>query len=389
MIQDFDVPSRRHSLISRHDIDQADLPGIVEAIDVMLNALKVEPLLSEEGLDRQLRIIDENLEALAAISADRRRYPEIAQVKIVKPVFITGLGRSGTTFLHSLLSRDPANRCPLGWESRFPSPPPEATSYDTDPRIARAEQHFRSKPAGPWQDTTNLEMQKKHMSGPLLTEEDNALMRISMRTLPGGAGPRILPYFHWLLEQDSKLQYGMHKRFLQQLQWRNPRERWLLKAPTHMHNLPALFATYPDAMIVWCHRDPAEAISSMTSVVSTLRSSFMTVVDPPAIALEFINYWSPGVIRGMAFRRAHQEIPIFDIGHREIITDPLESVRRIYAHFGFPLDDIAKRRLTQFVEENPREKLGAHTHGIKRYGLTSSRIHEIFQDYITTFAQYI
>jgi hypothetical protein len=231
-------------------------------------------------------------------------------------------------------------------------------------------------------------MQKKHMNGPLLTEEDNAMMSAAMRSIPLGSGVRILNYTHWLLEQDGRIAYGVHKRWLQHLQWRNPRPRWLLKAPTHIHNLPALFATYPNAKIVWCHRDPAEVISSMTSLLCTFRKSFMSVIDPPAIAMEMINYWTSGLRRGMAYRREHLEAPIFDIGHTGIVSEPLDAVRQIYGAFDIRLTPQAERALAAFVDENPREKHGAHSHGIERYGFTQTRIHEIFDDYVEEFGTY-
>ncbi|MET0733854.1 MAG: sulfotransferase [Casimicrobiaceae bacterium] len=333
-------------------------------------------------------MIRHDIERLAAITADRRRHPEIAKVQIKAPIFITGLGRSGTTFLHSLLSRDPDNRAPLVWETQFPSPPPEAATYDTDPRIEQCARYFASGPVSPKDDVKNVEMQKKHLNGPQLTEEDNAMLSVSMRSVPMGSGVRILGYLHWLLQQDARPAYEIHKRWLQHLQWRNPRERWLLKAPTHIHNLPALFAVYPDARLIWCHRDPAAVISSMTSLLCTYRKSFMSVIDPPAIAMEMINYWTSGLHRGMAYRRANPNAPIFDIGHTEIVTDPIGAVRKIYGHFGVPVTGKAERALTAFVDENPREKLGAHSHGIERYGFTSERIHEIFGDYVKTFGKH-
>ena len=67
---------------------------------------------------------------------DRKAWPEIADEKIVKPVFIVGMPRTGTTILHDILAVDPDNKAPMTWETMFPSPPPEAASFKTDPRIA-------------------------------------------------------------------------------------------------------------------------------------------------------------------------------------------------------------------------------------------------------------
>ena len=68
---------------------------------------------------------------------DRKRFPAIAGERIVAPVFIIGFPRTGTTILHDILAQDPDSRAPLTWETMFPSPPPDAATFETDPRIAR------------------------------------------------------------------------------------------------------------------------------------------------------------------------------------------------------------------------------------------------------------
>jgi len=69
----------------------------------------------------------------------RKQHPEIAAEQITQPVFILGLSRSGTSILFEILSEDPMFRVPKYWEALFPCPPPEAATYESDPRVARAE----------------------------------------------------------------------------------------------------------------------------------------------------------------------------------------------------------------------------------------------------------
>src|SRR5690349_8887420 len=69
---------------------------------------------------------------------DRKLNPAIADEEIVRPVFIIGFPRTGTTILHDILAQDPDSRAPMTWETMFPSPPPEAATFHTDPRIAQA-----------------------------------------------------------------------------------------------------------------------------------------------------------------------------------------------------------------------------------------------------------
>jgi len=383
-----DAAAVRDALLGRHKLDEADVPAIREAIDKILEAMQLEALLSHDGYLRQLRLMDAYLERLAAITSDRKRYPDIADVNIEKPIFITGLGRSGTTFLHSLLSRDPDNRCPLVWETVFPSPPPEAATYDNDPRIEQCARYFADDPANPKDDVNDVEMQRKHMNGPLMAEEDNSMLRTSMRGQAMGSGPRILAYFNWILDQDNRPAYDVHKRWLQHLQWRNPRKRWVLKAPTHLHHLEALLSVYPDAQIVMCHRHPAGVISSMVSLLTTYRRNFMTQVDPISYALEQVNYWTSGLRRSTAFRRAHQEVRIFDVGHNRIVANPLGTVEQIYDHFGLEFTSQARTALMAFIADNPQDKHGAHKHGIEYLGFTKARIEEIFEDYIREFGHH-
>ena len=68
-----------------------------------------------------------------------RRHPEIAAGRVVAPVFILGMPRTGTTSMHELLALDPQFRVPLSWEVAHPFPPPETASYRSDPRIAQVD----------------------------------------------------------------------------------------------------------------------------------------------------------------------------------------------------------------------------------------------------------
>src|SRR5262249_2054331 len=72
-----------------------------------------------------------------------RRDPGILQETIERPVFIVGLPRSGTTYLHPLLAADPTNRVPSAWEMDDPVPPPEPNTYTSDRRIQKFRRGLR------------------------------------------------------------------------------------------------------------------------------------------------------------------------------------------------------------------------------------------------------
>ena len=168
------------------------------------------------------------------LERDRARYPGIAHERIRRPLVITGLPRSGSTFLHGLLAQDPASRVPLHWELRFPSPP-ERSTRDTDPRIERVARQIR------WFFRVAPEFQKIHPVGAQLPEECVVILSHAFLSFEFSSNWFVPSYQSWLEQHDLEPAYRYHRRFLQQLQWADARERWLLKAPPHLPGLRALW----------------------------------------------------------------------------------------------------------------------------------------------------
>ncbi|MBA4207812.1 MAG: sulfotransferase family protein, partial [Polymorphum sp.] len=121
-------------LIEEAGLDADMAAGVLPGLTAAMDALAREGELSQAGRTRALAQFRDNLSRLSAIAADRKAHPEIADVVIERPVFILGLPRCGTSILHALIGADPQIRTPLQWEVAAPSPPPEAATFDTDPR---------------------------------------------------------------------------------------------------------------------------------------------------------------------------------------------------------------------------------------------------------------
>ncbi len=230
--------------------DYGDLP-FREGIDVLLWSLQHESGNPPErvaliaaslvlpALIKRLRLVD-----------DRKRYPEIAAQEVRAPIVITGLPRTGSTHLQALLATRPGARSPAEWEMRLPSPPPEAATAATDPRIAEVQRSIDERPGA-------ARLQSIHPYGARRPEQCLGLIDWSFANQTYLAYQRIPSYYEWYLGADQRVVYEHHKRFLQHLQFRNPGE-WVLKWPKHLFGLDALLEVYPDARIVWTHRDPAQ-----------------------------------------------------------------------------------------------------------------------------------
>ncbi len=311
----------------------------------------------------------------------RKRHPEVASQQIARPLFVLGLPRTGTTLLYGLLAEDPVARAPLSWETDDPCPPAEAATYASDPRIARTEARFRQiQRLAPG-------VQAVHPIGALLPQECIVLTASAFRSIRFEMTFDVPSYQEWLLEADMRPAYAWHRRFLQHLQSRYARERWVLKSPGHVGPIAALLDTYPDAMIVQTHRDPRRLIPSVASLELHLRQISSDDVDPQRLGAQQLGFWSRLLAQGMAARDARPERAkqFLDLQYAEIVSDPLGCVRRVYAHFGLRLTDAAEARMRAHLAAHPRDAHGAHRYTLAGFGLEAERVDAEFASYVARF----
>ena len=308
---------------------------------------------------------------------DRKRHPAIAAETIRRPLFIVGLPRTGSTLLHQLLAHDPGSRVPQAWEVMFPSPPPDRASYETDPRIDQAAAQLR------WLDRMAPEFKASHPLGARLALECIAIMSYSFLSSRFHTTYHVPSYQEWLEGQDLRPAYALHRRFLQHLQWRAPGERWILKAPSHLYGLDALFETYPDAIVVQTHREPLVVLPSVASLTAVLQRVFTDRIDLGEIGLEVTRRWANGLERAMDLRRSGR-VPgdrFLDVRYHDLIADPMAVVRDIYTRFDLPLTDEAERRMQRHLAANPQGKNGVHRYALDTFALDSAELTHRFQAY--------
>jgi hypothetical protein len=321
-------------------------------------------------LANRLRLVD-----------DRARHPGIAEERIERPLFIVGLPRTGSTLLHHLLAQDPRSRVAQAWEVMMPSPPPERARYETDPRIREAERQLR------WLDRLAPDFKAIHPLGAQLALECIAIMGYTFLSPRFHTTYHVPTYQEWLERQDLRPAYAFHRKVLQHLQWRAPAERWVLKAPSHLWGLEALFATYPDALVVQTHRDPLTALASVASLTAVLQAAFTDDVNLAEIGLEVTRRWATGLERAMQVRRAGT-VPaerFLDVNYRELVADPLGLIRRLYTHFDLPFSDEAARRMRRHLANYPKDKHGAHAYSLAALGLDHGELAHRFKGYCEHF----
>ena len=326
-----------------------------------------------------LRVMRNRLRLVAA----RHAHPEIASVIVHQPIVVVGLPRTGSTILHDILARDPASRAPLTWECNEPCPAPEADTFESDPRIAAIDAELAGV------DRLIPGFKAMHRMGARLAQECVVNMQQSMCSVLFHNEYRVPSYQDWLDDPafDWGPVYEMHRRVLQHLQWRCPRERWVLKTGAHMWSLDALLAEYPNACVVQTHRDPVKVATSYASLTTLVRAMSSDTVDPREIAADWTPRLAMALDRATAVRDSGRVSPerFYDVHFRAFLADPMKTVEGIYGHFGIELSGDAADRMRRFIDENPQGKHGVHRYARAEYGLDAATERARFARYMNRF----
>ena len=285
-----------------------------------------------------------------------KRHPEILRQEITAPVVVTGLPRSGTTHLVNLLAADERfHSLPL-WESYEPLPlPGDAPLPDgRDPRYARC--------AAAWEGMQRVTplLAAMHPMEPDHIHEELELM-----------GPDFASYnFEWLSKSprwrdhyyghDQTPHYQYLRRMLQLLQWRRgvPGKRWVLKCPQHLEQLPVLLKVFPDATVVFTHRDPLAVLQSTLTM-----QAYTQRMQRPRIEIQWLRgYWTDRIehlLRGCV--RDRELLPpgrSVDCAFHRFLRAPWQILEEVYAKAQLPLHAATRSCLEHYLRAHPRGKAG-------------------------------
>ena len=310
-----------------------------------------------------------------------KREPEILAGQVRAPIFIVGTARSGTSILHEVLAQDPRLRSPATWEIFYSVPPPEAATCATDARIAGTDHEVKL-----WHEVAP-EYLTMHANAAVHPQECIFLMAHELASEHFSGVHDVPSYALWLATHDLTPSFRFHRRMLQTLQWRHPGERWLLKAPSHLTVLPALFAVYPDARVVFTHRDPAKTVPSTASLMATLRRMRRDHVDANAIAKLLVRGVAMGLEKMMAERAsgATPDGQFVDLRYADLMRDPLAAVRAVYDRLGMTLPDDIADRMRAYLAAKPRGKHGEHRYRLEDFGLDRERLRRGYAAYCARF----
>lgn len=316
---------------------------------------------------------------LLRFQAEEASRPELTAQRIERPIFITGLPRSGTTFLHRLMMTDADNRAPLVWETIYPWP----NASGPDRRAAHVARQLKMF------DWFAPEFRALHPLDATSPQECSEITAHVFRSLRFDTNYYVPSYRRWL---DADVErhlpaYQFHRRFLSHLQYQDRATgRWVLKCPEHVFALRAIRTVYPDARLVFVHRDPVKVLLSVAHLTEVLRRPFTRKLDPKLIGRDESERWLAGAERMMETGDdAGLPEPVCHVHHMDLISDPVATVECVYRHFGMSLPDAAATAIDRYVAERPNGGYGPRNYAFEDHGLVEAIERERFRPYMLRF----
>jgi hypothetical protein len=295
---------------------------------------------------------------------------------IERPIFVTGLPRTGTTALHRLLCADPSHQGLELWLTEVPQPRPPRASWPDNPVYQHICERFAAFHA------QNPDFAGVHYMSADTVEECWQLLRQSVMSVSYESLGYLPTYSAWLAEQDWTAAYARHKRNLQLIGANDPGNRWVLKNPSHLFALDALLAVYPDAVIVQTHREPRALIASSCSLSAQASAGQSTRFVGEVLGRSQLDLWARGAEAFDAARARHDPAQFLDVRYGDFVADPVGTAVGIYSHFGLPLSEQARVAIADAdAASRSGERRPSHSYALEEFGLTESEVDMRFAEY--------
>lgn len=344
-----------------------------QALEVLTQALNTEAKLSAVGIAMMHERLVGQLVNRLLMEDYLQRFPEISKIEIEDPLVIVGLPRTGTTMLQRTLAVDPRFYSAAWWETRYPAPLTGEGPQDCEKRITMAKAEVaQTIEAIP-------QILSIHPMSATLCDEEFMLMEHSFLCAMD-AYADVPSYTAWLDQQDQRPVYTQLKKMLQFLQWQKGQrgeaqgQRWLLKAPQHLHTLEILLSVFPKAQVILTHREPAQTIPSMASMAHTLWQIYSDQPDPSSAGRQWNSRMARGIHHTMQVREQQDSQRFLDIHFLDTVAKPMEVLEAVYQFANMQFTEKARADAKQWLSSNGREKRAGHDYSLETFGLSEQQM---------------
>lgn len=362
----------------------SDAP-LMEPLARLCEALAREAKLSNFGRIVQLTRLRSLVVNRLRLDALMRDHPEILEQPDPDVLLIAGLARTGTTFLHRTLAKDPLARALPSFEALNPAPLPGEPHGTHEKRLKNGRSATK---AITW---LAPDFAAVHPVGAEEPEEDILLLDLTMISQTAEAVTFVPSYSKWLETIDHTPAYTYLRDVLKTLQWLEPgagkATHWVLKTPNHSEQLAAVFDVFPKATVLQTHRDPLVTTASCSSLMCHTHSLSTDEPDPHAIASHWLRKSGIMANSAIAARAANPDRKVIDIHYKDLMADPARIISGIYTTHGRPLTETGKDAVITAAQAPTPHGAKKHAYALSDFGLTEDQVHRTFKPYTDHFNQ--
>jgi sulfotransferase family protein len=353
---------------ARTGIAQAPDPEFLADLSLLHESFLAVPELSFMGLAGVQAELLRHLSNWLRVRKLLADCPQAGTAAVRQPVFVVGLPRTGTTLLHSLLAGTPGHRAPRLWELLSPRPVPAG-----EPEPGR-----QIREAGRFVRSAHLAAPALRVIHPLGARAPEESVFALPQSMSYYTRARVEGYRDWFSQRDATADYTYLRQQLQILQWQSPPRRWVLKSPFHLWNLDALLRVFPDATIVWTHRDPAAVLPSWCSLTEVTMALHNRRVDLRLLGQDWSRMWAQAWERGQRVRE-HATQPFIDVSYARLSRDPVDTLAGVLHRLASTPPSPQRQHDHRPAGHQPgRHRPGRHRYSLTRYGLQAQAIRDAF-----------
>jgi len=366
-------------------LDDFGDPWFERPLEVLLDAIHGEARLNAAGDWAARQQFHHVLRDRLLTQMWFKRHPEILARPIPHPVVIVGPMRSGTTRLHRLLAADRRFAHMRSFETISPVPRP-----DFEDVLAGRKADFRPKLAARIMKVARLANPRTlsiHPTGPYEPEEELGLLVASMWGMKHEAQWTVPSYGRWCEGEDATPAYRHLANLLRLIGWSQQESSlrpWILKTPQHMLDLPALLKVFPDARLIFSHRDPRQFVGSAASLAWNQTIIYSDHAEPHQVGHEWLR---KSVLQVERMMKARQALPIerfIDVQYADMDRDWRGTMARIYQFLGLEMDP-AVPGMERYIRRSRALKRHPHRYSLGEFGLSEGEVLEQMEGYTRRF----
>ena len=353
--------------------------------DALLDSVKHEARLNAAGDFSAMKQFHHVLRDRLYAQMWFKRHPEILARPLKNPVVIVGPMRSGTTRLHRLLASDQRFAHLRSFETISPVPRPEFEDV-----LAGEKEDFRPKLAARIMKVARLANPRTlsiHPTGPYEPEEELGLLVASMWSMKHDAQWHVPSYAQWCEGENPVEAYRHMANLLRLIGWSQQESSlrpWILKTPQHMLDLPALLEVFPDARLIFTHRDPKQVVGSAASLAWNQTIIYSDHNDPAQTGRQWLGKTATMIERMRAARDAIPRDRMIDVQYDDMETDWRGTMERVYRFLELDMAP-AVDGMQRFLDRSARLKRRPHRYSLAEFGLRADEVDERFADYTATY----